>query len=89
VKATSGTTRLRLEVYEGERRRLENDLSTAFQVREAQRDYLAAVDEETRARLDLAIAQTSLLASRGRLLEHYGFVPRMPAVSLEDAPPSL
>ena len=89
VKATSGTTRLRLEVYEGERRRLENDLSTAFQVREAQRDYLAAVDEETRARLDLAIAQTSFLASRGRLLEHYGFVPRMPVVSLEDAPPSL
>ncbi|MDG2149463.1 MAG: TolC family protein [Planctomycetota bacterium] len=89
VKATAGTTRLRLEVYEGERRRLENDLSTAFQVREAQRDYLAAVDEETRARLDLAIAQTSLLASRGRLLEHYGFVPSMPVVSLEDAPPSL
>jgi len=89
VKATAGTTRLRLEVYEGERRRLENDLSTAFQVREAQRDYLAAVDEETRARLDLAVAQTNLLASRGRLLEHYGFVPVMPAVSLDEAPPAL
>lgn len=88
VKATAETTRLRLEVYEGEKRRLENDLSTPFQVREAQRDYLAAVDEETRARLDFAIAQTNLLASRGRLLEYYGFVPPMPDVSLDEAPPA-
>ncbi len=86
IKATAETTRLRLEVYEGEKRRLENDLSTPFEVREAQRDYLTAVDEGTRARLDLAIAQTNLLSSRGRLLEHYGIVPPMPDVSLDDAP---
>ncbi len=89
VRATAETTRLRQEVYDGERRRLENDLSTPFQVREAQRDYLTAVDEETRAQLDLAIAHTSLLAARGRLLEYFGYRPQVPEVDLEDAPPSL
>jgi len=88
VKSTAETTRLRQEVYDGERRRLENDLSTPFQVREAQRDYLTAVDEETRAQLDLAIAHTSLLAARGRLLEYFGHRPQVPEVDLEDAPPA-
>jgi len=88
VKATEETTRLRLEVYEGEKRRLENDLSTPFQVRESQRDYLQAVDDETRARLDLAVAQTNLLASRGKLLVHYGLSAEPPETSLEEAPPA-
>jgi len=88
VNATAETMRLRLEVYEGEKRRLENDLSTPFQVRQAQRDYLLAVDDETRAQLDLAVAQTSLLAARGRLLQYYGFQVSAPDTSLSEKPPA-
>jgi outer membrane protein TolC len=88
VEATAETTRLRREVYEGEKRRLENDLSTPFQVREAQRDLLEAIDSELRARLDLAVAHTSYRAAQGTLLERFGYTRFEPDVSLEAEPPS-
>jgi len=88
VNATAETTRLQREVYEGEKRRLENDLSTPFQVRQFQRDLLTAIDNETRARLDLEIARVSLLSSEGRLLSAYGFERAAPELSLEHAPPA-
>jgi outer membrane protein TolC len=88
VNSTEETTRLQREVYEGERRRLENDLSTPFQVREFQRDLLTAIDNETRARLDLELARVALLASEGRLLSAYGFERSAPELSLEAAPPA-
>jgi outer membrane protein TolC len=87
VSATAETTRLQREVYEGEVRRLENDLSTPFQVRQAQRDLLTAIDQETRARLDLEVARTDLLAVQGRLLYVYGYERSFPELSLEDEPP--
>jgi outer membrane protein TolC len=88
VSSTVETTRLQREVYEGEKRRLENDLSTPFQVREFQRDLLTAIDNETRARLDLELARVSLLAAEGRLLSAYGFERSAPELSLETAPPA-
>jgi outer membrane protein len=88
VVATAESRRLRLEAYEGEKRRLENDLSTPFGVRESQRDFLTAVDDEKRAQLDLAVARTSLLAASGMLLQHYGYRAYDPVVSLEEAPPA-
>lgn len=88
VVATAETTRLRREVYEGEKRRLENDLSTPFQVREAQRDLLQAIDIELRARLDLAVAHTEYKAAQGTLLERFGYRRFEPDLSIDDAPPA-
>lgn len=88
VTSTAETTRLQRDVYEGEKRRLENDLSTPFQVREFQRDLLTAIDNETRARLDLELARVALLAAEGRLLSAYGFERSAPELSLETAPPA-
>jgi len=68
--------------------RLENDLSTPYNVQQFQRDLLTAIDNETRARLDLEIARTLLLASQGQLLAAYGFERSMPELSLTDAPPA-
>jgi outer membrane protein len=88
VDVTAEAVRLQTEVYDGERKRLENDLSTPFQVREFQRDLLTAIDNATRARLDLEVARTSLLAAQGKLLSVYGFERSMPELSLTDAPPA-
>jgi len=87
VDATAETTRLNREVYEGEKRRLENDLSTPFQVRQTQRDLLTAIDSETRSQLDLEVARANLLAAQGRLLYAYGLERSAPEMSLDDAPP--
>jgi outer membrane protein TolC len=87
VSATAETTRLNSEVYEGEKRRLENDLSTPFQVRQTQRDLLTAIDAETRSQLDLEVARANLLAAQGRLLYAYGLERSAPEMSLDDAPP--
>jgi outer membrane protein TolC len=87
VEATAETSRLNREVYEGEKRRLENDLSTPFQVRQMQRDLLTAIDSETRSQLDLEVARASLLAAQGRLLYAYGLERSAPEMSLEAAPP--
>ncbi len=88
VAATSETTRLNREVYEGEKRRLENDLSTPFQVRQTQRDLLTAIDNETRAKLDLEVARAGLLAAQGRLIYAYGLERSAPELSLDEAPPA-
>jgi len=88
VDVTAEAVRLQTEVYDGERKRLENDLSTPFQVREFQRDLLTAIDNATRARLDLEVARTSLLQAQGKLLSAYGFERSMPELSLTDAPPA-
>jgi len=88
VVATAETTRLRREVYEGEKRRLENALSTAFEVREDQRDLLEAIDSETRARLDLATALTSYKAAQGDLLSLLGYDLSTEELDLEEAPPA-
>jgi outer membrane protein len=88
VAATAETTRLNREVYEGEVRRLENDLSTPFQVRQTQRDLLTAVDNETRAQLDLEVARAALLGAQGRLIYAYGLERTVPELSLEDKPPA-
>lgn len=88
VEATAEEARLRREAYEGEERRLENDLSTPFAVRESQRDYLLALDTQTRAKLDLAIARTRLLAAQGSLLSAFGYESRRSELDL-DAPPPL
>ncbi len=88
VTAAIETTRLQNETAEGEKRRLENDLSTPFQVRQAQRDLLTALDVQTRAQLDLEIARAALLAAQGRLLGAYGVERSMPELSLEDEPPA-
>lgn len=87
VDATAETVRLQREVYEGERRRLENDLSTPFQVRQFQRDLLTALDNETRARLDLEVARADLLNAVGQLLAAHGQVRVVPELSLAEAPP--
>ncbi len=88
VVATAETRRLRSEVYEGEKRRLENDLSTPFEVREDQRDLLLAIDDETRARLDLATALTSYKAAQGDLLSLIGYVRQDADLPLDQAPPA-
>jgi outer membrane protein TolC len=88
VAATAETARLQQEVYDGETRRLENDLSTPFLVRQAQRDLLAAIDTETRAKLDLEIARARLLAAQGRLLYVYGMERSVPELSLSEPPPA-
>lgn len=88
VDATAETTRLRREVYEGEKRRLENDLSTPFQVRQSQRDLLEAIDSELRARLDLAVAHTEYQAAMGTLLELFGYAHFDPDLSLDEMPPA-
>ncbi|MHC5209929.1 MAG: TolC family protein [Planctomycetota bacterium] len=88
VSATAETARLQQEVYDGETRRLENDLSTPFLVRQAQRDLLSAIDAETRAKLDLEIARTRLLAAEGRLLYVYGMERSIPELSLTEPPPA-
>jgi len=87
VEATEEAVRLNEERYQGEVRQLENDLSTPFQVREAQRDLLASMDTNTRAILDYENARTQLLRAQGRLLEAYGVRYESPVdLSLEDAP---
>lgn len=88
VAATAETRRLNYEVYEGEKRRLEHDLSTPFLVRQTQRDLLTSIDSETRAQLDLEVARASLLAAQGRLLYTYGLERAAPEMSLDDAPPA-
>ncbi|GJM20290.1 MAG: hypothetical protein DHS20C15_02050 [Planctomycetota bacterium] len=86
VEATAEEARLRGEAYEGEQRRLENDLSTPFAVRESQRDYLLALDTQTRAKLDLAVARTRLLAAQGTLLSSFGYQSRRTELDLYSAP---
>lgn len=88
VKAAGETSRLNLEVYEGERRRLQNDLSTPFEVRQTLRNYLDALDAELRAQLDLEVARVSLASAQGMLLETYGLGVETPALDLDAAPPS-
>jgi outer membrane protein len=88
VAATAESTRLNRETYEGEKRRLENDLSTPFQVKQTQRDLLTAIDNETRAKLDLEVARAGLLAAQGRLIYAYGLERSTPELSLEEAPPA-
>jgi len=87
VTAAVETTRLANETYEGEKRRLENDLSTPFLVRQAQRDLFTAIDAQTRAQLDLENARAALLRAQGRLLHTYGVERSLPELSLEAAPP--
>jgi len=88
VQVTAEATRLQQEVYDGEVKRLQNDLSTPYNVQQFQRDLLTAIDNETRARLDLEIARSLLLASQGQLLKAYGFERSMPELSLTEAPPA-
>ena len=88
VAATAETVRLQQAVYDGEVKRLENDLSTPFQVRQSQRDLLSAIDTETRARLDLEVARAGLLASQGRLLYVSGRERSLPEMPLDEAPPA-
>ncbi len=88
VAATAETVRLQREVYEGERRRLENDLSTPFQVRQFQRDLLTAIDSETRSKLDLEVARADLLNAVGQLLAAHGRARTLPELSLTEAPPA-
>ncbi len=88
VAATTEAARLQQEVYEGERRRLENDLSTPFLVRQSQRDLFTALDNQTRAQLDLELARSALLAAQGHLLRAYGYERRLPELSIDVAPPA-
>jgi len=88
VETTAESSRLNREVYEGEVRRLENDLSTPFQVRETLRNWLDAIDTELRARLDLEVSRVALSAAQGVLLESYGLVTNQPEPSLDYAPPA-
>jgi outer membrane protein TolC len=88
VAATDETVRLQQEVYDGEVRRLENDLSTPFQVRQTQRDLLTAIDTAKRAKLDLEVARSALLQAQGRLAYAYGMERSLPELSIEEAPPA-
>ena len=58
--------------YQAERIRLDNDHSTTFQVREAQRDLFEAQDRETAAITQYEILVAGLERARGRLAQHYG-----------------
>jgi outer membrane protein TolC len=87
VAATAETVRLQQETYDGEVRRLENDLSTPFQVRQTQRDLLSAIDAAKRAKLDLEIARSALLSAEGRLPYAYGMERSLPELSIDEAPP--
>jgi outer membrane protein TolC len=87
VAATDETVRLQQETYDGEVRRLENDLSTPFQVRQTQRDLLSAIDAAKRAKLDLEIARSALLSAEGRLPYAYGMERSLPELSIDEAPP--
>lgn len=86
IITTAEEARLRGEAYEGEQRRLENDLSTPFKVRESQRDYLLALDAETRAKLDLANARSILAAVQGTIYEAFDYVPESRTIDLDQAP---
>jgi outer membrane protein TolC len=89
VHATGESRRLNKELYDGERRRLENDLSTPFQVRETLRNLLDAIDTELRAQLDLEVARARLLASQGILPTYYGLgTSGPPELSVDDRPPA-
>ena len=88
VAATDESVRLQQEVYDGEVRRLENDLSTPFLVRQSQRDLLTAIDAAKRAKLDLEVARSALLAAQGRLPYAYGMERSLPELSIEERPPA-
>lgn len=88
VAATKETVRLQQETYDGEVRRLENDLSTPFQVRQTQRDLLTAIDTAKRAMLDLEVARSVLLGAQGRLPYAYGMERSLPELSIDEAPPA-
>ncbi|HZM01195.1 MAG TPA: TolC family protein [Planctomycetota bacterium] len=88
VAATAETARLQQEVYDGEVRRLENDLSTPFQVRQTQRDLFAAIDAAKRAKLDLEVARSALLQAQGRLPYAYGMERSLPELSISERPPA-
>lgn len=88
VAATDETVRLQQETYDGEVRRLENDLSTPFQVRQTQRDLLSAIDAAKRAKLDLEIARSALLSAEGRLPYAYGMERSLPELSIDERPPA-
>ncbi len=78
VGVTEEAMRLNEQLYDGERRRLENDLSTPFQVRETLQNYLTATDTHTRAKFDLEIGRARLLSAQGVLLEYFGYARELP-----------
>lgn len=67
--------------YEAEKVRLENEFSTTFEVREAQRDWLEAIDNETRAIVNYEIQLAKLLQVQGILADQHG-------LELFDLPPA-
>ncbi len=60
------------EQYQAERVRLDNDHSTTFQVREAQRDLFEAVDRETASITDYEVLVASLDRASGQLAQKHG-----------------
>ncbi len=87
--ATQAATQSRIlaeQQYQAEVVRLENQHSTTFQVREAQRDLFEAQANETAAITQYEVLLAGLERSRGRLAQHYG-VQWRPEERLEGARP--
>ena len=64
--------------YKAEQVRMANQVSTSFEVREAQRDLFEAVDLETRAILDYEIQRARLEQVQGLLAQQYGVLWEAP-----------
>lgn len=85
--ATEASTQARIlaeEQLQAEQVRLDNQHSTTFQVREAQRDLFEAQDAETAAITQYEILLAGLERARGRLAQQYG-IRWEPARRLEGA----
>jgi len=72
------------EQYQAELTRLENEHSTTFQVREAQRDLFEARDRATAAITQYEVSRAALDQARGELAQQFG-VQWQPAVGSEGA----
>lgn len=72
VETTEAATRLRREELDGERRRLEAGVSTAYQVLQVQNSLLSAQVQELQAKIRVRKAITGYRNATGTILRDYG-----------------
>ena len=72
VETTEAATRLRREELDGERRRLEAGVSTAYQVLQVQNSLLSAQVQELQSRIRVRKAITGYRNATGTILRDYG-----------------
>ena len=72
VETTEAATRLRREELDGERRRLEAGVSTAYQVLQVQNSLLSAQVQELQSKIRVRKAITGYRNATGTILRDYG-----------------